>query len=79
MRAYLTDTPRKSIALRNKTTPAISKPCACPAPKKVIVRDSGMARRTHVASFYGGEYSTLREVDDLKVFDNSNESQPPKN
>jgi hypothetical protein len=63
---------------RDKIIPA-SKACACPTPtKKVSASDSSMARRTHVASFYGGEYSTLREVDDLKVFDNSNESQPPK-
>jgi hypothetical protein len=63
----------------NKIIPAKPKACACPVPtKKVIVRDSGMARRTHLASFYGQEYSTLREVEDLKVFDNSNESQPPK-
>jgi hypothetical protein len=37
-----------------------------------------MARRTHVATYFGSEYSTLREVDDLKVFDNYNETQPPK-
>jgi hypothetical protein len=70
MRAYLTDTPRtKSAAPINKIIPT---------PRKIITRDSGMARRTHVASFYGSEYSTLREIDDLKVFDNSNETQPPK-
>jgi hypothetical protein len=37
-----------------------------------------MARRTHIASFYGVGYSTIREVDDLKVMDSSNETQPAK-
>jgi hypothetical protein len=80
MRAYMTDTPRKSIALRNKTIPAKPKACACPVPTKKVsaTRDSNLARRTHIASFYGAEYSTIREVDDLKVMDNSNETQPAK-
>ena len=49
------------------------------APKrKTNVRDSGLARKTHVATYFGSEYSSLREVHDLKIFDCSNESQPPK-
>jgi hypothetical protein len=72
MRAYLTDTPR------NKIIPASKKTCACPVPRKVSTRDSNMARRTHVATYFGPEFSSLREVDDLKIFDESNESQPPK-
>jgi hypothetical protein len=31
-----------------------------------------------VAIYFGAEYSSLREVDDLKIFDNSNAEQPPK-
>jgi hypothetical protein len=76
-RIYMTDTPRNP---RSKIIPASKKACACPpVPKKVsATRDSNLARRTHIASFYGSEYSTLREVDDLKVMDNSNEMQAPK-
>ena len=76
MRAYLTDTPLP-LNPRNKIIPAGKKACACPVPRKVGTRDN-LARRTHVATYYGSEYSSLREVDDLKIFDNSNDSQPPK-
>jgi hypothetical protein len=70
MRAYLIDTPRtKSAAPINKIISI---------PLKIITRDSGMSRRTHVDTYIGAEYSSLREVDDLKIFDESNESQPPK-
>ena len=31
-----------------------------------------------MATYFGSEYSSLREVDDLKIFDESNETQPPK-
>jgi hypothetical protein len=41
------------------------------------IRDN-MARKTLVATYFGPEYSSLREVQDLKIFDCSNESQPPK-
>jgi hypothetical protein len=77
MRAYMTDTPLP-FNPRNKIVTASKKTCTCPVPRKVITRDSGMARRTHVATYYGSEYSSLREVDDLKIFDESNENQPPK-
>ena len=66
MRKYMTDA-------RKKTT--------CPstrAKSQIKVKDSGMARKQLVAIYFGAEYSSLREVDDLKIFDNSNESQPPK-
>jgi hypothetical protein len=77
MRAYMTDAPLP-LNPRNNIITASKKTCTCPVPRKVVTRDSNMARRTHVATYFGSEYSTLREVDDLKVFDNSNESQPPK-
>jgi hypothetical protein len=76
MRAYLTDAPLP-LNPRNKIIPASKKACACPVPRKASTRDN-LARRTHVATYFGSEYSSLREVDDLKIFDNSNESQPPK-
>jgi hypothetical protein len=76
MRAYLTDAPLP-LNPRNKIIPASKKACACPVPSKVSTRDN-LARRTNVATYYGSEYSSLREVDDLKIFDESNESQPPK-
>ena len=66
MRAYMTDAPLP-LNPRNKIIPDSKKTCACPVPRKVITRDSNMARRTHVATYFGSEYSTLREVDDLKV------------
>jgi hypothetical protein len=59
----MTDTPRKMVSTAPRS--------------KVSTRDN-LARRTNVATYYGSEYSSLREVDDLKIFDNSNESQPPK-
>jgi hypothetical protein len=77
MRAYMTDAPLP-LNPRNKIIPDSKKACTCPVPRKVSTRDSNMARRTHACTYFGSEYSTLREVDDLKVFDNSNESQPPK-
>jgi hypothetical protein len=76
MRAYMTDAPLP-LNPRNKIIPASKKACACPVPSKVSTRDN-LARRTNVATYYGSEYSSLREVDDLKIFDNSNDSQPPK-
>jgi hypothetical protein len=69
MRAYMTDTPRKSTALRNKITPASSKACACPAPRKVSARDSSMARTTRVSTFYGSEFSANREGDSLNIYE----------
>jgi hypothetical protein len=76
MRAYLTDAPLP-LNPRNKIITDSKKACACPVPSKVSTIDN-LARRTHVATYYGAEYSSLREVDDLKIFDESNESQPPK-
>ena len=76
MRAYLADTPLP-LNPRNKIIPAGKKACACPVPRKVSTRDN-LARRTNVAKYYGSNYSSLREVEDLKIFDNSNDSQPPK-
>jgi hypothetical protein len=56
----LTDYSLLPLNPRSKIIPA-SKACACPVPtKKVSARDSGMASRTHLASFYGPEYSTSR-------------------
>jgi hypothetical protein len=77
MRAYMTDAPLP-MNPRNKIIPASKKACTCPVPRKVITRDSNMARKTHIATYFGSEYSSLREVDDLKIFDNANENQPPK-
>jgi hypothetical protein len=79
MRAYMTDAPLP-LNPRNKIIPASKKACACPAPRNVITHDSNMARKTHIATYFGSdsEYSFIREVDDLKIFDNANESQPPK-
>ena len=77
MRAYLTDTPLP-LNPRNKIIPASKKTCACPVPRKVSTHNSNMARKTHIATYFGSEYSSLREVDDLKIFDNANENQPPK-
>jgi hypothetical protein len=37
-----------------------------------------LARKTHVSTYFGSEYTSLREVDDLQIFDNSNDNQPPK-
>jgi hypothetical protein len=63
-RCYMTDAPKKT---------------SCPSTStKIKVRDSGFARKTHIATYFGSEYSSLREVDDLKIFDESNDSQPPK-
>jgi hypothetical protein len=76
MRAYMTDAPLP-LNPRNKIIPASKNTCACPVPRKVSTLDN-LARRTHLATYYGSEYSSLREVDDLKIFDESNESQPPK-
>ena len=76
MRAYLTDTPLP-LNPRNKIISASKKTCVCPVPRNISTRDN-LARRTNVATYYGSEYSSLREVDDLKIFDESNESQPPK-
>ena len=76
MRAYMTDAPLP-FNPRNKIIADSKKACACPVPSKVSTRDN-LARRTNVATYYGSEYSSLREVDDLKIFDNSNDSQPPK-
>jgi hypothetical protein len=77
MRAYMTDAPLP-MNPRNKIIPASKKACTCPVPRKVITRDSNMARKTHIATYFGSEYSCLREVDDLKILDNANENQPPK-
>jgi hypothetical protein len=76
MRAYLTDAPLP-LNPRNKIITDSKKACVCPVPRNISTRDN-LARRTHVATYYGSEYSSLREVDDLKIFDESNESQPPK-
>jgi hypothetical protein len=75
-KARLTDAPLP-LNPRSMIITDSKKPCACPVPKKVITRDSGMARRTHVATYFG-EYSSLRSVDNLEIYDNSNDSQPPK-
>jgi len=48
------------------------------APRRKTTRDSTMARKTLVSTFLGSEYSALRQVDDLKIFDESNPDQPPK-
>jgi hypothetical protein len=69
MRAYMTDTPRKSIALRNKIIHASTKACACPTPKKVIARDASMARTTRVSTFYGSEFSASREGDSPNIYE----------
>jgi hypothetical protein len=71
MRAYFTDTPRKSIALRNNNIiPASTNACACPAPKKITARDASMARTTRVSTFYGSEFSANREGDDsLNIYE----------
>lgn len=55
------------------------KPSVKPPVKPVVksIRDN-MARKTLVATYFGPEYESLRSVDDLQVFDCSNESQPPK-
>jgi hypothetical protein len=66
MRAYMTDTPRNT---RNKIIPASKKNCACPVPKKVITRDSGLARQTRIATFYGSEFSANREGDSLNIYE----------
>jgi hypothetical protein len=59
----MTDTPRKMVSTAPRS--------------KVSTRDN-LSRKTNVATYFGSEYSSLREVDDLKICDNSNESQPPK-
>jgi hypothetical protein len=71
MRAYFTDTPRKSIALRNNNIiPASTNACTCPAPKKITARDASMARTTRVSTFYGSEFSANREGDDsLNIYE----------
>jgi hypothetical protein len=79
MRAYLTDAPLP-FNPRNNIIADSKKACTCPVPRKVSTRDSNMARKTHIATYFGSdsEYSFIREVDDLKIFDNSDEGQPPK-
>ena len=67
---YMNDSPRKTT-----TRTKIIKDSGLA--RKTSVSDN-LARRTHVSTYFGSEYSSLREVDDLKIFDNSNEIQPPK-
>jgi hypothetical protein len=71
-RIYMTDTPRKSIALRNKIISASTKACACPVPprsKEATTRDSSMARTTRVSTFYGAEFSSNRDGDSLDIYE----------
>jgi hypothetical protein len=65
MRTYMTDSPRRKSIGHGSSA------------QRSTVRDN-LARRTHVSTYFGSEYSSLLEVDDLKIFDNSNDSQPPK-
>jgi hypothetical protein len=69
-KCYLTDAPIKTT-----TRTKIIKDSGLARKTSVI---DNLARRTHVSTYFGSEYSSLREVDDLKIFDNSNDSQPPK-
>jgi hypothetical protein len=77
-RARLTDCGNRRMLDTADVKPII-KPAVKPAVKPVIkpIRDS-LARRTLVCTYLGAEYSSLRSVDDLQIFDNSNESQAPK-
>jgi hypothetical protein len=68
---YMTDSPRKTTT---RTKIAVKD---CGLARKTSVSDN-LARRTHVSTYFGSEYSSIREVDDLKIFDNSNDNQPPK-
>jgi hypothetical protein len=68
---YMTDSPRKTTT---RTKIAVKD---CGLARKTSVSDN-FARRTHVSTYFGAEYRSLREVDDLKIFDESNDSQPPK-
>jgi hypothetical protein len=68
---YMTDSPRKTTT---RTKIAVKD---CGFARKTSVIDN-FARRTHVSTYFGANYSSLRDVDDLKIFDNSNESKPPK-
>ncbi len=59
MRKYMTDAPRNKIS----TAPR----------NKINARDSGLARRTRVATFYGSEFSANREGDSLNIYEEGGE------
>jgi hypothetical protein len=59
MRKYMTDAPKKT------TYPSTS--------AKIKIKDSGLARKTRVATFYGSEYSANREGDSLNVYEEGGE------
>jgi hypothetical protein len=73
-KARLTDCGNRRM-LDTADVKSIIKPAVKPVIKTI---SDNMARKTLVSTYFGSEYSSLREVDDLKIFDESNESQPPK-